>query len=94
LKRRKTDQDLHMRSFVLGAATFALAVIAFPFAAGSAQAREYPYCASGVRGAGGCTYATLEQCRAFIAGTGGSCVSNPRYTVNERAFARTPRPRR
>ncbi len=72
-----------MRNFALGAAVLALAGIASPLVTTTAaHAQEYPYCASGTWGSGGCSYATLEQCRAFIGGAGGTCVSNPRYTPN------------
>jgi hypothetical protein len=58
---------------------------------GPAEAVEYPYCASGQwAGGGGCSYSTLEQCRASISGVGGVCVSNPRYTP----ATRPPRARR
>jgi hypothetical protein len=83
-----------MRHFISASSMLALAAIAVPIAAtGPAQAVEYPYCASGQwAGGGGCSYATLEQCRASISGVGGSCVSNPRYTAG--ATARPPRARR
>ncbi|MDQ8730771.1 DUF3551 domain-containing protein [Bradyrhizobium sp. LHD-71] len=81
-----------MRNFILGAAALALAGVILSFAASNAaQAQEYPYCASGTWGAGGCTYATLYQCRAFISGAGGSCVRNPRYTPDTSSFARKRR---
>jgi len=82
-----------MRNLVLGAATLALAAIT---SAHSAWADiEYPYCAK-TRGGGadGCTYATIEQCRAFVSGTGGFCYDNPRYTPNVTIHARAPRTRR
>ena len=73
-----------MRRFILAASALALAAVASPFAASiPAQAVEYAYCASGTWGSGGCAYATLEQCQAFIGGAGGSCVGNPRYTAPE-----------
>jgi hypothetical protein len=80
-----------MRNLILGAATLVLAATALPLTA-SAEI-EYPYCASG-RGTGGCSYATLDQCRATVSGAGGYCFSNPRYQPNESAFARTQRARR
>jgi hypothetical protein len=85
-----------MRPFILAALMLALAAIAVPLAAtGPAQAVEYPYCASGQwAGGGGCSYTTLEQCRASISGVGGSCVSNPRYTPNPNIATRPPRARR
>jgi hypothetical protein len=82
-----------MRNLVLGAATLALAAIT---SAHSASADiEYPYCAK-TRGGGGdgCTYSTVEQCRAFVSGTGGFCYDNPRYTPNVTTHTRAPRTRR
>ena len=82
-----------MRNLVLGAATLALAAIT---SAHSASADiEYPYCAK-TRGGGGdgCTYSTVEQCRAFVSGTGGFCYDNPRYTPDVTAYTRAPRTRR
>ena len=85
-----------MRHFILAASMLALAAIAVTLAAtGPAQAVEYPYCASGQwAGGGGCSYTTLEQCRAAISGVGGGCVSNPRYALNPNAATRAPRTRR
>jgi hypothetical protein len=83
-----------MRNIVLGAAALAAAAITLPLTAvRPANAVEYPYCATGTWGSGGCNYATLEQCRAFISGAGGFCVSNPRYTQGGGDVARTPRTR-
>ena len=85
-----------MRHFILAVSMLALAAIAVPLAAtGPAQAVEYPWCASGQwAGGGGCSFTTLEQCRASISGVGGSCVTNPRYAPNPNAATRTPRARR
>jgi hypothetical protein len=85
-----------MRYFIVTASMLALAALAIPLTvAGPAQAVEYPYCAAGMwAGGGGCSYTTLEQCRAAISGVGGSCVSNPRYTPNPAAATRPPRARR
>ena len=85
-----------MRYSTFAAAAFAVAAVALPLAAaGPALAVEYPYCASGAwAGGGGCSYATLEQCRAAISGVGGSCVINPRYTPGPNTSARAPRTRR
>ena len=81
-----------MRTFILGAAAFALAGIVSPLVTATpARAQEYPYCASGTWGSGGCSYATLEQCRAFINGAGGTCISNPRYTPGAPASERKRR---
>jgi hypothetical protein len=81
-----------MRNLILGAAAFALAGLA-PLAT-TTQARaeiEYPYCGYGRQGSGGCMYATLDQCRAFISGAGGACYNNPRYTANAAGATRTRR---
>jgi maltoporin len=68
-----------MRQFIFGAAAIAAAMFA-PLAATPARAEvEYPYCGYARLGAGSCTFATLEQCQAFIAGTGGRCERNARY---------------
>jgi hypothetical protein len=85
-----------MRHLILAASMLVLAAIAASLAAmGPARAVEYPYCASGQwAGGGGCSYTTLEQCRASISGVGGSCVSNPRYTPNPNTAAQPPRARR
>lgn len=82
-----------MRRFALSAATLTLVAIAPLAATRSAQAVEYPWCATGAwAGNGGCSYTTLEQCRASIEGVGGMCVRNPRYAPD--ASARTSRARR
>lgn len=81
-----------MRSLVLSA-TLALVAIGPLAATRSAQAVEYPWCATGAwAGSGGCSYSTLEQCRASIDGVGGMCVRNPRYMPD--TSARTSRTRR
>jgi len=84
-----------MRHFVLAASTLGLAAITVQLTAtGPARAQEYPYCASGQwAGGGGCSYTTLDQCRASISGVGGVCVNNPRYT-GQTAMTRPPRGRR
>jgi hypothetical protein len=66
---------------------FAIAAgLAASFAAGSAAAEPYKWCAlySG-RGGGGtnCGFVTLEQCRATVSGIGGFCVVNQFYTGRE-----------
>ena len=64
----------------------------------SAQGRaeiDYPWCAmtsTGQSGKPSCMYATLEQCRAFLAGQAGSCVRNARIVVQEQGG--TARPKR
>jgi hypothetical protein len=78
-----------MRNLLLGTAALAFAGLA---SATSARAEiEYPYCAYGREGSGGCMYATIEQCRAFINGAGGACYNNPRYTANAASMLRTRR---
>ena len=85
-----------MRHFILAASMLVLAATGISLAAtGPAEAVEYPYCAYGQwSGGGGCSYSTLEQCRASISGVGGSCVTNPRYAPNPNAATRPPRARR
>jgi len=64
-----------------------ISAIVVTWAAASAQGpRDYPFCASGGKASEGtmCDYATLEQCRAFVNGTGGYCVSNPRVAAPAR----------
>jgi hypothetical protein len=54
---------------------------------------DYPWCAmtsTGQSGKPSCVYATLEQCRAFLAGQSGSCVRNARIVFQEQ----TARPKR
>ena len=45
-----------------------------------AQSRDYAFCAYGGKTSEGmrCDYTTLAQCQASTAGSGGSCVANPR----------------
>ncbi|ETR76818.1 hypothetical protein X566_03650 [Afipia sp. P52-10] len=65
-----------MRSFILAAALTAGALLAGTPATAET---EYPYCTSGGWGTdGSCSFATLQQCQAFVRGVGGSCVLNPR----------------
>ncbi len=82
-----------MRNFLLGAMTLALATLASPRINTASAETEYPYCWTGARGSGGCSYATLEQCRAAVQGGTGSCTPNPRYTPGPSTLARTPRTR-
>ena len=81
-----------MRDAIVRITALALAgTVTLPVTTSRAQAQEYPYCASGTWGAGGCTYATLDQCRAFISGAGGNCVRNPRYTPDTSNLVRKRR---
>jgi hypothetical protein len=83
-----------MRNLVLSAATLALATL-IPALVKPASAVEYAYCATGASIlAGGCSYTTLEPCRAFVHGYSGQCVPNPHYTPAAKTAGRTPRPRR
>lgn len=71
-----------MRTLILGAAAAVLAGLASLATTGPARADiEYPYCGYAREGAGGCTFSTYDQCRAFVSGAGGSCYSNPRYSA-------------
>lgn len=79
-----------MRTFALSSTALAFTAL---LAATPVRAEiEYPYCGYSRECAGGCTFTTLEQCREFVSGAGGSCSPNPRYTA--RASIGTPRPRR
>jgi hypothetical protein len=81
-----------MRKLILGTAALALAGLAPLAAATPVRADiEYPYCGYAREGAGGCTFSTLDQCRAFVSGTGGACTSNPRYTASAAGMTRTRR---
>jgi hypothetical protein len=84
-----------MRHLIIAAAALTLAGFALPFAGTASAEIEYPYCARGNDGGGGggCSYATIEQCRAFAFGAG-YCYDNPRYTPSANASVRSPRPRR
>jgi hypothetical protein len=74
------------------AAALTLAAVALFFAGPALADIEYPYCGKGREAGGGCTFATMEQCQAFVTGTGGYCYNNPRYTLT--ANARPQRTRR
>jgi hypothetical protein len=39
----------------------------------------------------GCGYETLAQCQATTAGTGGTCVRNPRYPNSTTSLAYSPK---
>ncbi len=78
--------------------TVAAGLAAWLFAAaGTANANPYKWCAfySGGRDGGGtnCGFVTIEQCRATIAGIGGSCGLNPFYTGSEQRPAKKSRKR-
>jgi hypothetical protein len=78
-----TDEEKAMRRLLLFVGVALATMLA------SAQVRaeiDYPWCAmtsTGQSGKPSCVYATLEQCRAFLAGQSGSCVRNARIVVQE-----------
>ena len=76
-----------MRNIHLAAA-LALAGFALLTLPRAAEAEVYPYCASGEPLGGTCSYATLEQCRAYVSSLDGYCGHNPRYQPTENALAR------
>ena len=81
-----------MRTLVLATATLTLAGLGPLIATTEARAEiEYPYCGYAREGAGGCMFSTLDQCRAFVSGTGGGCISNPRYSAIAAGMTRTRR---
>jgi Protein of unknown function (DUF3551) len=81
-----------MQLKILAASALAGGAMLLAGSPAKAQGYEYPYCASGAwGGGGGCSYSTLDQCRASISGVGGSCVTNPRYAPNPNAATRTRR---
>jgi hypothetical protein len=68
-------------------ALFALSALtvlsAFGPAVGTAQARDYPWCAQYSERMGGgrnCGFVSFRQCQATVMGAGGFCEPNPRYT--------------
>lgn len=66
----------------------ALIVSAFAFVAivqsgGTAQAREYPWCARYDWTTSNCGFVSYNQCLATISGVGGRCEPNPRFAYGE-----------
>jgi hypothetical protein len=76
-----------MRNIHLAAA-LALAGFALLTLPRAAEAEVYPYCAAGEPLGGTCSYATLEQCRAYLRSLEGFCRPNPNYHPTENALAR------
>jgi hypothetical protein len=77
-----------MRTIILAAT--ALAAVSLT----SAQARaDGAWCARDVLGGTNCGFYTYAQCRADIAGIGGSCVPNLNYTGVPQNYGRDPRRR-
>jgi hypothetical protein len=80
-----------MKTFLLSfSAAASIAMAATALATSPARAQEYPWCANASQfgGAPLCSFATLEQCQAFLSGQAGFCQQNAR------AAAQTPAPRR
>jgi len=66
----------------------AFAVAAIVQTGGTAQAREYPWCARYDWTTYNCGFVSFEQCLATISGVGGRCEQNPRYVAS------APRPKK
>ncbi len=69
-----------MRKIIL----MAMMAAALPlFGSGSAEARDYPWCAQyGMFGGGGrnCGFVSFAQCQATVSGIGGFCERNGLYS--------------
>jgi hypothetical protein len=83
-----------MRTISAVVATAAALILLAP---DTADARDYPWCATynDETGARNCGFDTREQCFATISGAGGVCGENPAYQpepVDSRR-GRAPRPR-
>jgi hypothetical protein len=61
----------------------ALAFAAIMQTAGTAQAREYPWCARYDWTTYNCGFVSFNQCLATISGVGGRCEPNPRFVAGE-----------
>jgi hypothetical protein len=86
--RRTTDvaqlnasqtKGISMRHLIFGAVAIAAAALVLPASTPAQAETTYPWCGYDRYGWGGCSFATLEQCRAFISGANGRCQSNPHY---------------
>src|SRR5262245_54258389 len=71
-------KGISMRHLIFAVAIAAAALV-FPVATPAQAETTYPWCGYDRYGWGGCSFATLEQCRAFISGANGRCQTNPRY---------------
>jgi uncharacterized protein DUF3551 len=81
-----------MISKVLTASAAALCTLAFvSFSAPSASAGEF--CSTDTSGMRGCGFATLEQCKASVAGKNGTCDRDPFYKNPKDALAQAPKGR-
>lgn len=58
-----------------------------------ARAIEYAWCAYGATqgGSQSCSFATVEQCRAYVSGGGGYCQTNSRASTFAEMPKRNPR---
>ena len=74
-----------MRYFILGAAAIAAATLAPPVTAPARAEVTYPWCGKDRYGWGGCTFSTLEQCRAFIAAASPTRVTRQAPTISCRS---------
>jgi Protein of unknown function (DUF3551) len=70
------------------AIAFAMLALLVVFAPSLARADTYKWCA--VKEATNCGFVTIEQCRAAISGTGGSCELNQFYTRPDEKPAKRP----
>lgn len=59
--------------------TAGVIVAGLSFLSGTAQAREYPWCARYDWSTYNCGFVSFEQCLATVRGIGGICERNPRY---------------
>jgi hypothetical protein len=85
---------MKMSLLSLSAAAF-VAIAATSFTSTSSRAEvEYPWCSitsTGQSGMPSCSYSTLEQCNAFVAGQAGFCQQNPRATARAQVTSTTSR---
>jgi hypothetical protein len=76
-------------------ATAFVAIAATALASSPSRAEvEYPWCvitSTGQAGGPSCSYATLDQCNAFLAGQAGFCQPNPRATAQAQVQAKVTR---
>jgi hypothetical protein len=81
---------------IMTIAAIIIGAVSFTPASTFAQARVNPFCAYGGKTTEGlaCDFATLAQCQAATAGSGGSCVANPRTGQGARVQDAAPAGRR
>jgi len=83
--RTEDLKEACMRQILIASA---LAFAAIVQAGGTAQAREYPWCARYDWTTSNCGFISFNQCLATISGVGGRCEPNPRFPYGE------PRPKK